>query len=527
VFVTLLLTAVFHPHLPALADGKFFSPVAVRDHVTIPDQRALIHFTNGVERLVIETRFTGTGTNFAWVIPLPAPPVIEAASTGVFPTLDYLFRSPIRHNFTRYYIGILVGTGLVCLLLYTARSGPVLLLTIFVLFLIAGLFLPALGTAKGSASTESGDAITVLDRRLVGVYETTTISSRDPAALETWLHENGFHVSSNSAPAIAGYVRDSWVFVTAKIRRDQSDSQTNTAHPLSFTFPTAEPVYPLRLTGVDNGPLRVELYVFAPWRAEARHFRVERCTRPDYLAPPEMKPYGGRWLRWTPETPNIIHPLLRQWVAGAPVATKLTATLTPDQMREDVWLSASAFREKRNRLYSRTGAMTVALNWGSGLFAIGLLVASLLSLGRPDRQAKLARAAGLSALAGLVLAGLIYLALPTTEVRLLRSPSMGAQNVLFYLATAILDDRPRTQAEIRQELRRVLATPSEAYNGVFVSKHHGGTGWENLLLGGPIREEDSPGNFTLRENGDELEFLGYDSQGAPHVLQSYSLRLDP
>jgi hypothetical protein len=403
----------------------------------------------------------------------------------------------------------------------------VLLLTVFVLFLLAGLFLPALGTAKASASTESGDAITVLERRLVGVFETTTIASRDPVALETWLRENGFHVPSNSAPVIAGYVRDGWVFVTAKVHRDQPDSQTNTAHPLSFTFPTANPVYPVRLTGVDNGPLRVELYVFAPWRAEARHFRVERCTRPDYLTPPEMEPYGGRWLGWTPETPNLVHPLLRQWVAGAPVATKLTATLTPDQMREDVWLSASAFREKRNRLYSRTGAMTVALNWGSGLFVVGLLVACVVSLGRPDRQSKLARAAGLSALAGLVLAGLIYLALPTTEVRLVKSPSIDAQSILFHLAAAIMDDRPRTREEVRQELGQVLATPSEAYLGVSFTQRHGGTDWGNLLLGGPIREEDSPGNFTLREHGDELEFLGYDSQAAPHILESYPLRLDP
>lgn len=28
----------------------------------LPDQRALIHFTDGAERLVIETRFTGQGT---------------------------------------------------------------------------------------------------------------------------------------------------------------------------------------------------------------------------------------------------------------------------------------------------------------------------------------------------------------------------------------------------------------------------------------------------------------------------------
>jgi hypothetical protein len=98
-----------------------------------------------------------------------------------------------------------------------------------------------------------------LDRRLVGVFETATISSPDPSALEAWLRENGFHVSSNSGPAIADYVRDGWVFVTAKVHRDQADTQTGTAHPLSFTFPTAKPVYPMRLTGVDNGPIDVEL----------------------------------------------------------------------------------------------------------------------------------------------------------------------------------------------------------------------------------------------------------------------------
>jgi len=52
--------------------------------VEIPDQRALINFSNGVERLVIETRFTGRGTNFTWVVPLPAKPVIEVATPGLF-----------------------------------------------------------------------------------------------------------------------------------------------------------------------------------------------------------------------------------------------------------------------------------------------------------------------------------------------------------------------------------------------------------------------------------------------------------
>ena len=79
--------------------------VAFPAHVTIPDQRALIHFTNGTERLVIETRFTGAGTNFAWVVPFPSPPVIEEATPGLFPTLDYLFRPEITHEVSRDYFG--------------------------------------------------------------------------------------------------------------------------------------------------------------------------------------------------------------------------------------------------------------------------------------------------------------------------------------------------------------------------------------------------------------------------------------
>ena len=42
--------------------------------VEIPEQQALIHYSGGVERLVIETSFPGEGTNFAWVVPLPSTP---------------------------------------------------------------------------------------------------------------------------------------------------------------------------------------------------------------------------------------------------------------------------------------------------------------------------------------------------------------------------------------------------------------------------------------------------------------------
>ena len=66
------------------ADGKVFAARGIEVPVRTPDQRALIHFKEGVQRLVIETAFAAEGTNFAWVVPLPSEPKIEAVSTNFF-----------------------------------------------------------------------------------------------------------------------------------------------------------------------------------------------------------------------------------------------------------------------------------------------------------------------------------------------------------------------------------------------------------------------------------------------------------
>src|SRR5690349_16851031 len=80
-----LFGSLFCP-ISTWADGKFYPPKALPASINIPDQSALLIWSNGVERLVIETRFVGEGTNFAWVVPLPSIPKIEPATTGLFPT---------------------------------------------------------------------------------------------------------------------------------------------------------------------------------------------------------------------------------------------------------------------------------------------------------------------------------------------------------------------------------------------------------------------------------------------------------
>jgi hypothetical protein len=86
----------------AFGDGGFI-PATAFEKVQIPDQRALIHFADGRQTLVIDTAFKGTGTNFAWIIPVPTAPTVEPATLGLFPTLQTIFQPRIVHEVPGVY----------------------------------------------------------------------------------------------------------------------------------------------------------------------------------------------------------------------------------------------------------------------------------------------------------------------------------------------------------------------------------------------------------------------------------------
>jgi len=314
------------------------------------------------------------------------------------------------------------------------------------------------------------------------------------------------------------------VFVAAKVRRELAAAATNLPQPLSFTFKTDRPVYPMRLTGANNqngagdGALQVALYVFGPGRAAAAHFKTERCVQPEYPALPADGYYlGWDWRGFDHTRLYVVHPLLRQWVAGAPVATKLTATLSIQDMREDVWLDWQPFAEFHQRFHSPGDARNIALNWASFVFVPGLLLIWMVRFARDGQGFRFWKA--LTGWLGvcLIFAGVIYVCLPTIQVRIERGAGYSTFHSLSSLGQALADEKPVTAAEIRSRARTALSRPDDP---------DGYSDFKNHLLGGPIREEDSPGNFTLREEGDELEFVAYDAEGAeiPDFYVSWHLR---
>jgi hypothetical protein len=344
-------------------------------------------------------------------------------------------------------------------------------------------------------STTSGQNVSILDRKLVGIFETITIASHDAKALQTWLSENGYSVPTNAEPVIASYVKGGWVFVATKVRRDKPDSETSTPHPLSFTFKTDRPVYPMRLTGVDNVPLSVELYVFGLSRAKAAHFKVESCTRP-----------------------NVVHPLLRQWTTNLPVATILSATLSPADMRKDVWLDQTPFIiEQRNRLFSRQGALTTALNWGVELFAAGLFVICLLAFASETHKTKPPRRIGVITLAGIVFVALVYFSLPKIEVKLVKGHFYSYWREQQITLRLVLGDSDwHTTAEVRAGLQQTISNPTNA--AVYGLKN-----WDNYFVGGQMREEDSPGNYLLRETNNQLQLIFFYPNGEEEISETRDL----
>jgi hypothetical protein len=195
-------------------------------------------------------------------------------------------------------------------------------------------------------------------------------------------------------------------------------------------------------------------------------------------------------------------------------------------MRQDVWLNWVPYSKTANVLFSQSGARTFALNWGVGVACVGLMAVGIMALAASEaRRRSLPGLALVSISLGFLTAGAVYLTLPRAEIRLVKNPSVKAQHILYALSTELTYDPGKTNRWSRGEISRAardIITVADT-NAMFWNQWvewSDWSNWQNYFLGGPIHEEDSPGNYTFRQAGDRFEFVAYDAGGAPNVLGS-------
>jgi hypothetical protein len=372
---------------------------------------------------------------------------------------------------------------------------------------VAMVATPSFVSARTTASVNSSTASPlILNRQVVGAFDTVTLQDRSGEKILRWLNENGFVVATNLRPVMQAYAQEGWCFAAAKLHRVSEDAEATRIHPLAFTFATERPVYPLRLTGVNNDSCRIELYVFGPGKAANARFKTDRCAMISTSAPAAPA-----------QAIPMVHPALRRFAAESIVATKLSAEFTSRQMTQDAWIEWTPCEVFQKTVYTTRGAHVFAFNWAMLVF----VTASAILYAR--RGTLSLRVFGIILFAsGLVWTSVVHL-LPKTEARIVRGAWAQVKHLHRNAVQRVhlaVDEANKERlgfqpgaAWIRSELAKYFAAQNASQSALAV----------NPYVGGSWREEDSPGNYLLRQTREGLEYVWFDVNGSERIEEVFPL----
>lgn len=212
---------------PSRADGGFmpneWSWAKSPEHSLInePEQKAAIFFAKGKERLIISPSFEGSAGDFAWVVPVPARPAVRIIKGSLFHELKDIAVSQLQE-------------------------------------------IPHRMSAKGPSGSPD---VNVMERKTVGAYDVSVLSSTDGKALIRWLKANKYHVPEKAGKITEYYTKKKWVFVASRIKApgdSKKGLRDGTLAPLSLEFPSKHPIYPMRMSAINPGQFKVVVYLLLP-----------------------------------------------------------------------------------------------------------------------------------------------------------------------------------------------------------------------------------------------------------------------
>ncbi|MGI9517572.1 MAG: DUF2330 domain-containing protein [Pirellulaceae bacterium] len=215
-----------------LADGLVVKKRSYAGSLEERSQEAIIIFRpaaeagTAVQDLILSIEVEGTASEFGWVVPFPNQPEIFEEDPGLFEELfDYVER---RQSSRR----------------------------------------PKLPGAKSPGTDDEAGNIEVLARNIVGDYEVTIVRETRSGGLNPWLAANDFQTLDNAEDVLDFYRDKDYVYACIRYTSEAlaAEGRIN-SHPLRFRFATGGTdgmYFPMRLTGLQNDPFDVTLYVFCP-----------------------------------------------------------------------------------------------------------------------------------------------------------------------------------------------------------------------------------------------------------------------
>lgn len=205
--LTLLITPV-----GALADGMLIA--RPNDIINETDQKAVIWHDGKTQTLILSITFKGDADEFAWIIPVPSKPEVDAGVDEIFTALTQL--TNISYSDTGSFIG-------------------------------------SVNFAPGGMEKST---VTVIETKKVDIYDIAVLTAKDTTDLRKWLEDNDFTYPESREHLLKSYVNKDWYFVAAKINTKSLSLarglKTGHATPLKLTFESEKIVYPLKISGMES-----------------------------------------------------------------------------------------------------------------------------------------------------------------------------------------------------------------------------------------------------------------------------------
>jgi len=491
----------------AWADGGMFPAPGFPSVVEIPAQRAFISFRDGMETLIVESGLSSESPNVAWVLPVPSvPDTIEKASPGGLKTLSFCLQPRIIHDLVTFAA---ISSALLFLVLFylairlesPALTAAQAITAILFVVLLAGLLLPALGSARQASFSHTATGVAVEQEGVVGSYAVSVLRADAPGDLDKWLRDNRFApLPKGAEPIVADYIERGWCFCVAKLLR--TEGGTSTPHPLKVTFSTDRAVYPMRLTALAASTPRFEIFVAGKYEA--------RCDRLDtefvdlYNDERAAKNDGSSHFSGTTFGQDIGHESICPLLWDGCVLTKLSGKVSPARMTDDIVLDWQEPRPVRRTFFTHKGAFLAAL----GAFSSGLFLLTVTTLMLHHRRVEAPSGMRFYAthafpritLAILALSAMFYFLCPKLPVqtRSMYAVIKHRHNVHAVLSAVIPGGVDASNAE--PDLRP--AAVEQALSQI-----------ANPFWGGRLINDSSPGNYTLSVKDGQRVVYVYDRIG--------------
>lgn len=272
---------------PGVAGACACGAVLADERLEAVQETALVEVAGGTQAITLNIATETQATEAAFIMPVPARAGFELADGALFTELDELSAPRIEY-----------------------REVEVS------------------GDGSGGAAAPGSD-VTVTDHVAVGPYDVAQLTGVDSGAVAGWLATNGFDLPPDLADALTPYLAEGWLVVAVRLTPEEGGFDSGLP-PMRFTFPSAEPVYPMRLSATAEYAQPFRLYVLADHRMDISNPAPgdddPELTYAGWLAPADLADY----------------PVVAGLVTERRFLTRYDASFSPEHLTDDIHLTQAA-----------------------------------------------------------------------------------------------------------------------------------------------------------------------------------------